>query len=86
VPVWDDTRAHRADVDARLFGEPKRLLAVRRTSPRRGLTTPNFLSARDTALAASAVNGEALATDVGINKMSTRIDCVLPNPGRRGCR
>jgi hypothetical protein len=52
-------RAHRAGVDARLFGEPKRPPAVQADFP---------------------------ATDVGINKMSTRIDCVLPNPGRRDWR
>jgi hypothetical protein len=46
------------------------------------------LLARDAALDAPRLQRtpKHLATDVGINMTSAWIDCVMPDPGRRGCR
>ena len=83
TPAQDETRAHRADVDARLFGESKQQLAFQADFPVTRPDHPDFLLAFDTALAASAARGKHLATEVGIKKTSTWIDCVMPNPGCR---
>jgi hypothetical protein len=55
--------------------------------PRDAHDHPDSLLARNAALDAPRLQRtpKHLATDVGINMTSAWIDCVMPNPGRRGC-
>jgi hypothetical protein len=81
TPAADEARAHRVDVDARLFRESKQQLALQADFPVTQPDHPDFLLARNAAVDALRLQRtpKQLATDVGITKTSTWIaSCRIP--------